>query len=146
MTTAVFTGSFDPFTIGHDDIVRRSLCLFGRIVIGVVGDNVHKNLTPAVERAEAIALLYANEPSVEVKIYNGLAVDFAKEEGAAAIIKGVRSVKDYEYEREQAEANRHIGDGIDTVFLPADPALAHISSSLVRELEHFGRDVSDLLP
>ncbi len=146
MKTAVFTGSFNPFTLGHADIVRRALSFADRIIIGVVGDNVHKALTPAKERADAIARLYASEPRVEVRIYNGLAVDFAHEVHADAIIKGVRSVKDFEYEREQAEANRCIGDGLETVLLPADPALAYISSSLVRELQHFGRDVSDLLP
>ncbi|MBP3726477.1 MAG: pantetheine-phosphate adenylyltransferase [Bacteroidaceae bacterium] len=146
MKTAVFTGSFNPFTIGHADIVRRALSFSDRIIIGVVGDNVHKALTPAAERCAAIARLYDDEPRVEVRIYNGLAVDFAHEVHADAIIKGVRSVKDFEYEREQAEANRHIGDGLETILLPADPSLTYISSSLVRELQHFGRDVSDLLP
>lgn len=146
MRTAIFVGSFDPFTVGHDSIVRRALPLFDRLVVGVVGDNVHKpDMCPAVERMRVIEELYANEPAVEVKPYYGLAVDFAREQGASYIIKGVRSVKDFEYEREQADINRQIS-GIETILLFAEPQLASVSSSVVRELRHFGQDVSMFLP
>ena len=146
MRTAIFVGSFDPFTVGHDSIVRRALPLFDRLVVGVVGDNVHKpDMCPSVERMRVIEELYANEPAVEVKPYYGLAVDFAREQGASYIIKGVRSVKDFEYEREQADINRQIS-GIETILLFAEPQLASVSSSVVRELRHFGQDVSMLLP
>lgn len=146
MKTGVFVGSFDPFTIGHDSIVRRALGLFDRLVVGVVGDQVHKpNMQPAEQRMEAIRQLYADEPKIEVKPYYGLAVDFAKEQGALYIIKGVRSVKDFEYEREQADINRQIS-GIETILLFAEPRYASVSSSVVRELQHFGRDVSEFLP
>ena len=146
MKTGVFVGSFDPFTIGHDSIVRRALGLFDRLVVGVVGDQVHKpDMQPAEQRMEAIRQLYADEPKIEVKTYYGLAVDFAKEQGALYIIKGVRSVKDFEYEREQADINRQIS-GIETVLLFAEPRYASVSSSVVRELQHFGRDVSEFLP
>ena len=146
MKTGVFVGSFDPFTIGHDSIVRRALGLFDRLVVGVVGDQVHKpNMQPAEQRMQAIRQLYADEPKIEVKTYYGLAVDFAKEQGALYIIKGVRSVKDFEYEREQADINRQIS-GIETVLLFAEPRYASVSSSVVRELQHFGRDVSEFLP
>ena len=146
MRTAIFVGSFDPFTVGHDSIVRRALPLFDRLVVGVVGDNVHKpDMCPAVERMRVIEELYANEPAVEVKPYYGLAVDFAREQSASYIIKGVRSVKDFEYEREQADINRQIS-GIETILLFAEPQLASVSSSVVRELRHFGQDVSMFLP
>ena len=146
MRTAIFVGSFDPITVGHDSIVRRALPLFDRLVVGVVGDNVHKpDMCPAVERMRVIEELYANEPAVEVKPYYGLAVDFAREQGASYIIKGVRSVKDFEYEREQADINRQIS-GIETILLFAEPQLASVSSSVVRELRHFGQDVSMFLP
>ncbi len=139
-------GSFDPFTIGHDSIVRRALPLFDRLVIGVVGDNVNKpSLQPATERMRAISELYADEPAIEVKPYYGLAVDFARAEGARFIVKGVRSAKDFEYEREMADINRRIS-GIETLLLYAEPQLASISSSMVRELMHFGVDVNDFLP
>ena len=146
MKIGVFVGSFDPFTVGHDSVVTRALGLFDRLVIGVVGDQVHKpNMQPAEQRMQAIKELYANEPRIEVKPYYGLAVDFAKAEGAQFIVKGVRSVKDFEYEREQADVNRQIS-GIDTILLFAEPQYSSVSSSIVRELQHFGRDVSEFLP
>jgi len=146
MKSGVFVGSFDPFTVGHDSIVTRALGLFDRLVIGVVGDHVHKpDMAPATERMKAIQELYADEARIEVKPYYGLAVDFAREQGAQYIIKGVRSVKDFEYEREQADINRQIS-GIETVLLFAEPRYASVSSSVVRELRHFGRDVEEFLP
>lgn len=146
MRTGVFVGSFNPFTIGHHSIVTRALPLFDRLVIGVVGDQVHKPGMPSVdERMVAIKALYADEPSIEVKPYFGLAVDFAKEEGANYIIKGVRSVRDFEYEREQADINRQLS-GVETVLLFSEPHLSSISSTMVRELQHFGVDVSAYLP
>ncbi|MBO5580430.1 MAG: pantetheine-phosphate adenylyltransferase [Prevotella sp.] len=146
MKSGVFVGSFDPFTIGHDSIVTRALGLFDRLVIGVVGDQVHKpDMAPATERMKAIQELYADEARIEVKPYYGLAVDFAREQGAQYIVKGVRSVKDFEYEREQADINRQIS-GIETVLLFAEPRYASVSSSVVRELRHFGRNVDEFLP
>ena len=148
MRTGIFVGSFDPFTIGHDSIVRRALPLFDRLVIGVVGDNVQKPyMRPAEERMQAIRELYKDEPVVEVEPYYGLAVDFAKAHGARFIVKGVRSVKDFEYEREQADINRQITGGtVETLLLFAEPQLSSISSSMVRELAHFGVDTTPFLP
>lgn len=146
--TGIFVGSFDPFTVGHDSIVRRALPLFDRLVIGVVGDNVQKPyMRPAEERMEVIRRLYRQENAIEVKPYYGLAVDFAKAENAHFIVKGVRSAKDFEYEREQADINRLITHGeVETLLLYAEPHLSSISSSMVRELQHFGQDVSPFLP
>lgn len=146
MRTGIFVGTFDPFTIGHDSIVRRALPLFDRLVIGVVGDNVNKpNMRPAQERLAAIASLYRHQPAIEVKTFYGLAMDFAKSEGAQFIVKGVRSVTDFEYEQWQADFNRCLG-GIETILLYTEPQLASISSSALRELSHFGVDVSPYLP
>jgi len=146
MRTGVFVGTFDPFTIGHDSIVRRALPLFDRLVIGVVGDNVHKpGMSPAEERMKAIRELYQDLPAIEVKSYYGLAMDFAREQGAQFIVKGVRSVSDFEYEQWQADFNRRLG-GIETILLYTEPELASISSSALRELSHFGVDVSGFLP
>ena len=144
--TGIFVGTFDPFTIGHDSIVRRALPLFDRLVIGVVGDNVRKpNMTAADVRLQNISSLYAGEPRIEVKVYNGLAMDFAKAENAHFIVKGVRSTADFEYEREQADFNRKIG-GVETVLLYAEPELVSMSSTALRELQHFGLDISNFLP
>jgi len=146
MRKGIFVGSFDPFTIGHDSIVRRVLPLFDRLVIGVVGDNVHKpDMRPAVERIQAISEIYQNEPAIEVKPFYGLAMDFARQEGAQFIVKGVRSVSDFEYEQWQADFNRRLG-GIETILLYTEPELASVSSSALRELAHFGVDVSSFLP
>ena len=146
MKTGIFVGSFNPFTIGHDSIVRRALPLFDRLVIGVVGDQVHKpDMPSAEERITAIRELYADEPRIEVKAYYGLAVDFAQAENAHFIVKGVRSVKDFEYERDQADVNRMLS-GVETILLYAEPTYASISSTMVRELQHFGADVSAFLP
>ncbi len=144
--TGIFVGSFNPFTVGHDSIVMRALPLFDRLVIGVVGDQVHKpDMPSAEERMKAISDLYADEPRIEVKSYFGLAVDFAKSEGANYIVKGVRSVKDFEYEREQADVNRQIA-GVETLLLYSEPQYSSISSTMVRELRHFGVDISEFLP
>ena len=146
MKTGIFVGTFDPFTIGHDSIVRRVLPLFDRLVIGVVGDNVHKpGMQPAEVRRKAVADVYADVPAIEVKTYSGLAMDFAKTEGAQFIVKGVRSVSDFEYEQAQADFNRQLG-GVETLLLFTEPRLAHVSSSALRELSHFGVDVSPFLP
>ncbi|MBQ8702223.1 MAG: pantetheine-phosphate adenylyltransferase [Prevotella sp.] len=145
MRTGIFVGSFDPYTIGHHSIVERALPLFDKIVIGVGVNERKQYIQSAEERLQAIRTIYRDEPRVEVKTYSDLTIDFAHRENAGYIIKGVRSVKDFEYEREQADINRRIG-GIDTVLLYAEPKYESISSSLVRELIHFGKDVKDFLP
>lgn len=145
MKTGVFVGSFDPFTIGHDHIVKRALPLFDRIIIGV-GVNERKQYMQSAEiRKQKIQKLYKNEKKITVKTYSDLTVDFAHREMADYIIKGVSSVKDFEYEREQADVNRRLGN-IDTLLFLAEPGMESISSSLVRELVHFGKDVREFLP
>jgi pantetheine-phosphate adenylyltransferase len=145
MKTGLFAGTFDPFTIGHASVVRRALQLFDRVVVAVgVNDAKHPETT-AQQRVEAIRSLYADDERVTVVAYSWLTVDVAREHGAAFIVKGVRSVRDYESEREQAEVNRRLA-GIDTVLLMAEPGLEAVSSSTVRSLRSFGRDVSEFLP
>ena len=141
-----FSGSFRPFTVGHADLVRRAVALGADVVIGV-GVNVRKDGDEgeATVRCKKIAGLYADCPRVNVITYTGLTAVAAREAGCDAILRGVRSVKDFEYEREMADINRRI-NGMDTLTLFADPELACISSSMVRELEAFGFDASQYLP
>ena len=146
MATAFFAGSFNPFTRGHASIVARALPLFDSIIIGI-GVNAEKpdSADEGESRAEAIRALYAEEPRVRVVVYDTLTVDAARRAGATVLLRGVRSVADFEYERTMAALNRRIGD-METLLLFADPALECVSSSIVRELQSYGRDVSDFLP
>ncbi len=145
MRTGIFVGSFDPFTTGHDAIVRRALPLFDKIVIGVGINERKKYLYSAQVRVQRIEALYRGDPRIEVRAYTDLTIDFARREGAEFIIKGIRSVKDFEYEREQADINRKIG-GVDTILLYAEPQYESVSSSMVRELIHFGKDAGEFIP
>lgn len=138
---AVFPGTFDPFTVGHKDIVCRALQCVADEVIVAVGVNADKKCGQTVEeRIRAIETLYKDDPRVRVEAYEGLTVDFAQRVNAAFLLRGVRSVKDFEYERDIAEVNRRL-TGIETVLLYCDPALACISSSMVRELRSYGREI-----
>lgn len=145
MRTAIFPGSFDPFTVGHASIVKRGLPMFDRIVIGVgVNDNKRSFMTPE-ERVAAIARLYANEPRIRVVAYNDLTVDLVRREQASFILRGLRSVKDFEYERDIAAMNNRLS-GVETVLLFTEACYSDISSSVVRELIAYGKDVSAFLP
>lgn len=145
MTTLLFPGTFDPFTIGHASLVDRALPLCDRMVIAI-GYNSGKHSAESVaKRVDAIAAIYASEPKVKVIAYDGLTVDACRREGAGWMLRGVRSVADYEYERNLADINRSIS-GIETLLLYSLPELSHISSSMVRELASHGHDVSKFLP
>ena len=145
MSKVLFPGSFDPFTLGHADIVRRALGLFDEVVIAVGYNEQKEGWMPVDERVAAIRKLYKDEPRVTVESYTGLTAIFAKECGVTAILRGVRTTADFEYEMQMADVNRQL-TGIETILLPASPQLASLSSSLVRELAHFGHDVSAFLP
>ena len=141
---ALFPGSFDPFTIGHASIVRRALTLFDRVVQLAPEYSQRSFFTPA-ERVEAIRRLYAHEPRVEVEAYDDLTADLALRVGARFVLRGIRSVKDFEYERDLAGINHRLSD-VETVLLFTEPQYADISSTVVRELLSFGKDVSAFLP
>jgi len=148
MKTALFTGTFNPFTIGHADIVERALKIFDRIVIGI-GYNPDKGSFMSAEIEERVAKIrkvYENDPRVIVEAYSDLTVDLAERHNAIAIVKGVRSIKDYEYERDQADFNKLLSNGLDTILFYSRPELAALSSSMVRTLEMFGKDVSRFIP
>lgn len=145
MRTALFTGSFNPFTIGHADIVERALNVFDKVVVGV-GYNPEKPMADVEERVKTIEKVYENEPRVVVEAYSDLTADLAKRHDAHTIVKGVRSVKDFEYEREQAEFNKLLGDGLDTMLFFSKLELTAISSSTLRQLQYFGKDITPFLP
>lgn len=145
MRKILFPGSFDPFTIGHAALVRRALNLFDEVIIAV-GVNEQKSAFIAPkDRVEAIRSVYEGDARVKVISYSGLTADLAQQFGVCAILRGVRQVKDYESELTLADVNRRL-TGIDTVILTAEPEYAAISSSMVRELAHFGKNISAFLP
>lgn len=144
-TTAMYAGSFDPFTRGHADIVARGLQLFDKVVIAIGINESKRSLFSSEERLRQISRYYKDEPRVEVYTYDGLTVSFAQEKGIRFLLRGVRSSTDMEYERTLADLNRHIAD-METILLPASQLFTHISSTVVRELLHFGGDVRGFLP
>ena len=131
--------------MGHYDIVRRALTFTDEIIIAVGVNELKNTLTELDERLATIRELYANEPRVSVAAYDGLTTDFARSVGARFILRGVRSISDFEYERNMADINRHL-TGIETVLLFSSPELAYVSSSMVRELIHLGKPVDEFLP
>lgn len=146
MKTALFPGSFDPFTRGHQSIVDRTVASIADRVVIAIGVNYNKkNMYTLEERIAAIKQVYNDNPNVEVVSYQGLTTDFAQQIGADFIVRGVRSVKDFEFERDIAEVNRRLS-GIETILLFTEPDLSHISSSIVRELKSYNKDISDYLP
>lgn len=142
---AVYAGSFNPMTVGHLDIISRALCLFDKVVVAV-GCNIRKPGDEKLAAANAahIRKLMRSVARVEVVQYNGLTAEVVRECGACCIIRGVRSASDFDYERAMADANAKV-EGVETVMLCADPAYSYVSSSMVRELQHFGCDVSQFL-
>lgn len=145
MNKVIFPGSFDPFTIGHANLVERALRLFDEVIIAVGYNEQKTGWLPVEERVRALREYYTGMPQIHIECYTGLTVDFAQSQGARFILRGVRSVKDYEYELGIADINARLAD-IETVVLLADPTISGISSSVVRELHHFGRDITPWLP
>ena len=145
MRTAIFPGTFDPFTIGHDALVHRALGIVDELYIAIGVNTEKRTMLSLEERVERITVLYKDEPRVHVVSYEGLTTDFAQTIGAQFIIRGVRSAIDFEYERNIADINRLLTN-IDTLILISEPQYASISSSMVRELAHFGKDIRSYLP
>ncbi|WP_062175871.1 pantetheine-phosphate adenylyltransferase [Dysgonomonas macrotermitis] len=145
MKKAIFPGTFDPFTIGHASLVRRGLAIVDEIVISIGVNDTKKNYFTLEKRIDMVRELYAGESRVSVQSYDCLTVDFAKEVGADFIIRGIRSVNDFEYEKTIADMNRKIS-GIETFVLFTEPEYTHISSTIVRELMRYNHDISDFVP
>jgi pantetheine-phosphate adenylyltransferase len=145
MATALFPGTFNPFTVGHQSIVERALKMFDKIIIAVgYNENKAESESAASDRVKAIAEVFAGNPKVEVCSYSTLTAKFAAEKGATVLLRGVRSIADFEYERTLADTNRMIAS-LETVLLYTLPEHSAISSSMVRELNHFGYDTSSFI-
>lgn len=142
---ALYPGTFDPFTMGHLSIVERGLQLFDEIIIAIGVNDAKKNHSSIQQRVEHIERVTRDMPGVRVISYDNLTVEAAKEHGANFILRGVRTVADYEYERNLAYANRNL-TGIETVLLYTLPELSYISSTMVRDLQRHGYDVSRYVP
>jgi pantetheine-phosphate adenylyltransferase len=146
MRTAVFPGTFDPLTTGHVDIVERAAQLFDRVIVAVL---VNPSKQPMFSLAERVAMVhdtFAGREAIEVDSFHGLLVEFARRRGAAAIVRGVRSAGDFDYERQMTLMNRHLAPQIDTIFLASSPAVSHVSATLVREIASLGGPIADLVP
>ncbi len=146
MRIALFPGTFDPITIGHVDIINRSLSLFDKIVIGI-GTNANKiPMFSAEQRIKWIKEIYKNEPKIEAAVYEGLTVTFCKEINANYIIRGIRFVSDFEYEKTIADMNRTLASDIETIFLTCLPEYSSVASTLVRDVIRNEGNASAFLP
>jgi len=143
---AIFPGSFDPFTIGHESIVKRSISLFDKIYI-MIGFNANKkSFFPIEKRLKWIQQIFKNEPKIEVRIYEGLTVDFCKEVDAKYILRGIRTSSDFEYERAIAQVNKKMHPEIETVFLLTLPEHTPVNATIIRDIVFHGGDASMFLP
>ena len=146
MKIAVYPGSFDPATLGHLDIIKRSASLVDELIVGVL---VNKSKTPLFsleERVNMLMNLTRNIPNVRVESFSGLSVDFVRQSGAGFIVRGLRAVTDFEYELQMAQTNRIMAPGIDTIFLTTSLEYAYISSTIVREVAAYDGDISHFVP
>lgn len=144
--TAAYSGTFDPVTFGHSDIIHRAAAMYPRLIVAV-GLNPAKNPQFSLdERVELIRAVTADLDNVEVKGFSGLVVDFARDHGVTVLVRGVRTTGDFDYEKQMAVMNRDLYPSLDTVLLTPSPEYAHLSSSLVRELASLGAPVEKLVP
>ena len=145
MRTALYAGSFDPITRGHEDLMLRSLEYVDRLVVAVATNSSKNAVFTVQERVELIRATVANESRITVKSFDGLLVEFAAKEGAQLLIRGLRAVSDFEYEYQMALMNRHLSPKLETVFMVPSLVTTYISASLVREIARYGGDVSSLV-
>ncbi len=145
MKVAIFPGSFDPFTIGHYSVVKRALNFVDEVVVAIGVNEAKKSLFSVDQRMRVITKAFCDEPRVKARCYDSLTVDFAMEVKADIILRGIRSIQDFEYEKTIADANRRLS-GIDTVLLFTEPQHSFVSSTVVRDLIRYGKDIKEFLP
>ncbi|RZK14343.1 MAG: pantetheine-phosphate adenylyltransferase [Flavobacterium sp.] len=146
MKIALFPGSFDPITIAHVDIVKRSLPLFDKIVVGIGLNSSKQNFLSAETREEIVKSIFINDTNVEIHTYQGLTIDFAKKIGATYMVRGIRSASDFEYERAIAQINKSMMPDVETIILLSRPEYSAISSTIVRDILRNNGDVSQFVP
>jgi len=145
MRTALYAGSFDPITRGHEDLMLRSLEYVDRLIVAVATNSSKQPVFTVQERIDLIRATVSNEPRITVKSFDGLLVEFAAKEGAQLLIRGLRAVSDFEYEYQMALMNRHLSPEVETVFMVPSLDTTYISASLVREVAKFGGEIDDLV-
>ncbi len=145
MRTALYAGSFDPITRGHEDLMLRSLAYVDRLIVAVATNSTKNPIFTVQERVDLIRATVSNESRITVKSFDGLLVEFAAQEGAQLLIRGLRAVSDFEYEYQMALMNRHLSPKLETVFMVPSLDTTYISASLVREIARYGGDVSSLV-
>lgn len=143
---AAYTGTFDPITNGHADVIRRAAGMFSEVIVAVANNTSKKSIFEPEEREWLARQALSDLPNVTVMGTSGLVVDFARTNGVSVLVRGVRGVGDYEYERQMAVMNRHLAPEIETVLLAPSPQFAHISSTLVREIAFLGGNITGLVP
>lgn len=146
MTTALYPGSFDPITFGHLDVVERAAKLFDKLIIAVARNDEKQPLFTAKQRMKLIAESIGARKNVEIVSFDGLLVDFAKKCGAAAVVRGLRAVTDFEYEFQMALMNKTLSPDLETVFLTAREAFTYLSSRVIKEVARLGGDISKFVP
>jgi pantetheine-phosphate adenylyltransferase len=146
MKTALFPGSFDPITIAHVDILKRSIPLFDRMVLGIGTNSAKQGFLPIETREAIVRSVFKEYPNVEIHVYEGLTVDFCKKVDANYMIRGIRSVADFEYERAIAQINQTMMPNVETIFILSKPEYSAISSTIVRDILRNHGDVSPFLP
>ena len=146
MLKAIYPGSFDPVTYGHLDVIRRSAKLVGHLIVGVLNNNAKMPLFSAKERVKMLKDVTKDLPNVEIALFDGLLVDFAKEMEAGVIIRGLRAITDFEYELQMSQTNHKLGPELETIFLTTSIEYSYLSSTTVKEIAAFGGDVAQFVP
>lgn len=142
----LFPGTFDPVTLGHVDIITRAISLFDEIVVGIGTNSNKKTMFSEEKRKQWLELIFKDEPKISVAVYEGLTINFCKTIGAKYILRGIRFVSDFEYEKTIADANRTLDNSIETIFLTCEPKYTSIASTIVRDILKNGGDASQFLP
>lgn len=146
MKIALFPGSFDPVTKAHVDIVKRSVNLFDKLCIGIGHNSAKPGFLSIEKREQMLRAVFENEPRIHIVAYEGLTVDFARSIGAAYMVRGIRTVSDFEYEKAIAQMNHSLAPDIESIFIVSKPGYSSISSTIVREVLRYGGDISQFIP